>query len=243
MKHLTMVMPYYMNEGMLEAQYELWASYPPELKAGIDIIIVDDGSPSKHAVWVDLVPKLPPLQIYRVVPDIPWNQHGARNLGATHAKGPWLFMTDMDHMLPAVSLAALLDCNDEKHTITFGRVDAPDMKPTLRPDGTRKPHPNTFAVTKENYWKAGGYDEAYCGTYGTDAVFTRALFAQSPVHHREDISIVRIPREVIADASTTTLPRKEGRPKNASRIIKEKKKAAGMEHTPLTLNFEWERVL
>lgn len=241
MDHLTMVMPYYMNPGMLARQYELWTSYPDELKARIDVVIVDDGSPEHHAIDVSRSSGLPGLTIYRVQVDIPWNQHGARNLGAKQARGPWLFMTDMDHMLPTESLRRLLAYDDGQRVVTFARVDAPDMLPTVRPDGTRKPHPNTFAVTKRDYWKVGGYDEAYCGIYGTDSVFTNRLFALG-VDHREDMPIIRVPREVVPDASTTTLLRKEGRPHNASAMIKAKKKAMGMEHTNLTLNFSWERV-
>jgi hypothetical protein len=108
MRRLSIVMPYYMNPGMLAHQYETWAAYPADLKERVDIVIVDDGSPVSPAADVPRPEGLPPLGIFRVLEDRPWHQHGARNLGAFVAKGPWLLLTDMDHVLPAESLARLL---------------------------------------------------------------------------------------------------------------------------------------
>jgi hypothetical protein len=41
-----------------------------------------------------------PLQIYRIMVDVRWNQDAARNIGAAHAENNWLVLTDIDHMVP-----------------------------------------------------------------------------------------------------------------------------------------------
>jgi hypothetical protein len=138
-----------------------------------------------------------------VLEDRPWHQHGARNLGAREAESPWLLLTDMDHVVPAASLRSLLTVFPSAgatDAFTFFRVDAPHGRPTRNERGELKPHVNTFAIRREHFWAVGGYDED-CVGYGTDGYFRNRLRAASHMRHLAGISIVRYPREVIADAS------------------------------------------
>jgi hypothetical protein len=206
---LSFCLAYYRNPGMLAEQFRIWASYPDELKAQIEIIVGDDGSPER----ADAVPRpdgLPPLRIFRLkdAPDPetpPWRQDAIRNRAAYMANGPWLFLTDMDHVLPAESLRKLLLlCERGDLAYTFHRLDAPDLKPKLDARGNIHPHPNTFAMTKARYWRIGGYDEEFCGIYGTDGWFRRRTLDSGSNVHLDDVPIVRYSREVIPDASTRT---------------------------------------
>lgn len=242
MKNLSFVYPYYDNPGMLAHQYGVWAGYPQALKERIEIVLVDDGSPRWPALDVPRPKGLPSLRIYRVKEDKPWHQHGARNLGAHVAAGQWLFMTDMDHVLPAESLGKLLGKSNRNHIYTFARLDSWTMKPTLRPNGETRLHPNSFAMTRDLYWKIGGYDEDYCGIYGTDALFRDRAYGLAEEAHLEDVPILRFTREIIPDASTTNLKRKEGRDKGAKEKIRARKFAEGRAGEIKTLAFEWERV-
>lgn len=242
MRLLSFVLPYYENPGMLAHQYGVWASYPANLKDRIEIILVDDGSPTDPAARVARPDGLPPLRIYRVLIDKPWNQHGARNLGAKMAGMPWLFLTDMDHVLPAESLERLMEKRNRGSVYTFARVDAPDMEPTRSPNGSLKPHPNTFAMTKDMYWNIGGYDERFCGVYGTDSLFRSRAAANAKMRHLADVPIIRYSREVIPDASTRTLPRKEGRG-NAKNLLLRRLIEEGSLNRIETLTFPWERAL
>ena len=245
---LAVVMPYYRNPGMLAEQYRVWAQCPEAAKAQVELVLVDDGSPDP-ALDVPRPEGLPALRIYRVLEDRPWHQHGARNLGAHQATAPWLFLTDIDHVLPAQTLdplLALLPLAPPETVYTFGRRDAPDLRMTLNDRGEPKPHPNTFAMQKAWFWKVGGYDED-CVGYGTDAYFRTRLKASTRLRHLEHLYIVRYPREVIADANSSPpgvdpkVFRNRGRrgPETQRRLAHKRKHHLG----PRVLDFPWARVL
>lgn len=236
MSRLSIVMPFYRNSAMLAEHYRTWAAYPVDVKAAVEVVIVDDGSP-EPAADVPRPDGLPRLRIYRVLEDRPWHQHGARNLGARVADGPWLFMTDMDHVLPAASCASLLQrLTPEDIVYTFHRLDAPHLTPKRDASGQFHPHPNTFALTKAKYWKLGGYDED-CVGYGTDVFFRARLH---PVVHLQ-IPVVRYSRDVIFDASTRDVDRDAARRHGRNQMIVGDKLVAGL--GPTVLNFPWEQVL
>lgn len=242
---LSLVIPFYLNSDMLARQYREWAAWPDKAKAHIEIIIVDDGSPER-AIDVPRPGGLPALSIYRVTEDRPWHQHAARNLGAHVAKGPWLLLTDMDHVLDAVNVAALfkrLGRLDAGTAYFLHRVEADSGQPTVNADGQHKPHPNSFVMTRELYWKAGGYDEDYCGLYGTDGLFKSRLFETAERGFLKHVALVRYWRDLVPDASTTTLARKEGRKPGAKEAVAAAKAARGEAGKVTVLNFPWERVL
>lgn len=183
MKSLQLIYPYYEAPRMLELQIENWNDYASEVKESIHITVVDDGSPT--------CPALPfmercqvPCSVYRIHEDILWNMHGARNLGAMMAEDGWLFMSDIDIILPPSMLKSLLgktvksDCH-----YTFERtfVQNPSRK---------KVHCNTFLVQRSQYWRVGGYDEDYCGTYGGDPEFIRQLTDIGSARHMDDIVLI-----------------------------------------------------
>lgn len=243
MKSLSLIYPYYDNPQMLALHYGVWSQYPGDLKRKVEVLLIDDGSPLSPAIDVPRPAGLPNLRIYRVKVDIPWHQHGARNLGAKEADGQWLFMSDMDHVLPADSLRKLLECVNAGKIYTFARLDAWSMQPTMRPDGSPRLHPNSFAMTKALYWRIGGYDEDYCGLYGTDALFRDRAYQCGQERWLSDAPLLRYTRDIVPDASTRTLPRKEGRDPKAKAKIAERKFAEGRAREIKVLAFAWERVL
>jgi hypothetical protein len=109
--------------------------------------------------------------------------------------------------------------------------------------GKPKPHPNSDLMHRDLYWLAGGYDECFCGVYGTDGEFRRQLLRVGEHRHLEGVNIVRYSRDVVPDASTTTLDRKQYGGPAAKIAAHSRKAAAGLAGKILTLNFEWERVL
>lgn len=259
MPDLALVMPFYRNGGVLRRHLDIWrGEWPEDLKRHIEIIIVDDGSPEGTAAVGILAGEdlsgLPALSLCRILVDKPWNQHGARNLGAKVASAPWLLMTDIDHIAPPSTLVSVLDLLPNagtQLTLTFGRVDAPadrvwraqdwhQFERTRREDGSLKPHVNSFVVARKRYWKLGGYDEDFIG-YGTDSQFRRKLFGAGMVsHHLHDAPLIRVDRGVIPDASTTTYSRTRQRC-NVKAVLA-RKALEGREDQATVLNFPWERV-
>jgi hypothetical protein len=238
-RDLTLCLPYYLNAGMLQVHYAFLAQLEPELKARVRLIVVDDGSPTSPA-------KAPErdigvsVEIYRITVDVPWNQDAARNLAVDRARTDWLVLTDIDHRPTAETLRHLVeDKLKEKHAYRFGmRLDMPSLKPKLDRQGSHHPHPNSWVMTKALYDRAGGYDEALAGNYGTDGDFARRLALVCTIRQLP-WPLVRYPREVIADASTTTLARKLPEQKEA---IRTSIRARGADWRPLRGSFPWERV-
>lgn len=233
----TLCLPYYENPGMLRRQLACWGAYGPEARAAMDVIVVDDGSPRSPALEVLAGFGGLALRLYRINENIPWNQHGARNLAAKAAgKGDrWLLMTDMDHLLEPDQAAALaqLKPRPDRHYV-FDRISLPGRVAYKR-------HCNSFLVTREAYWQAGGYDEDYCGSYGGDGPFLRALRAVAP-EAQCAARLVRVPREVQADASTTDWDR-TGPLKDEYRARQKAKNKAGRDRPENPLRFTWSRQL
>ena len=220
---------------MFVRQQEEWYYYPADIRKQIDFIVVDDGSP-RHPAG-DFARE--GIKVFRIKEDIPWNQDGARNLGVYNAKTSLVFMTDMDHMLDVKGVQAMfkiLPKIKKKKYYTFERVTAPDMS-------LYKYHPNSYLMHRDLYWDVGGYEELFAGHYGTDGHFRRALDHHSRGEERLSIPLVRYPREVIPDASTTTLDRKKGRDRKKGKLyrgIAKRNLESGVK--PSILLREWEQV-
>jgi hypothetical protein len=239
---LTLVVPFYRNPSMLTLQFANWRGWSEKRKRRLRIILVDDGSP-EPAADVPRPDGLPELEIYRVTEDRPWHQHGARNLGAHVAPEGWLLLTDMDHVLTDEAARALFKRIDrgelnKGRAYMLARIEADTGEPTIHPvSGAPKPHPNSFVMTRAKYWEVGGYDEDLCGHYGTDAAFRTRLGPLKTL----PVPLTRYWRDIVPDASTVGLPRKEGREPGAIRKIIAAKAQRG--EGPKVLDFPWERVL
>ena len=230
-RDVTVVMAFYDNPTMLKRHYEMMRGYDDETRSRMRLIIVDDGSPRWPAEPGD--PGLP-LEIYRMKVDVRWNQDACRNLGVARSKTPWVLLTDIDHMIPAKTARYVTRAPLSRSiAYRFSRVNDPNMDPY-------KPHPNSWLMTKEVYEKVGGYDERFAGYYGTDGDFRNRVSDVVPLQQLDAV-LIRVPREVTPDASTTTYKRKDQQDSdNIPRIMAER--AAIPNWRPLRLLFPWEKV-
>jgi len=164
--------------------------------------------------------------------DIRWNQDACRNLGVDKAHTEWVLLTDMDHLVTVGLLQRVMYSTcDPKIAYRFSRVSAPNMEPY-------KLHPNSWFLTRKLYKRVGGYDERFAGYYGTDGDFRDRLDAKAALVQLKEY-LIRVPREVIADASTTVYERKtDWDGDNIKRLKMERGK-----HPPIRQNFPYERVL
>lgn len=232
---ISLILPYYMNAGMLERQFESIRSLDRDVLDSLEVLVIDDGSPERPAFFP--APDLGcPFRLFRIEVDVRWNWIAARNIGAYHAWHEWLLLTDIDHVVPEetfLSLAAR--ALDTKAVHKFSRRDAPDLTPY-------KPHPNSWLMTRKTFLeRVKGYDERFSGYYGTDGEFRdRCVSGTGRPIVELDEYIVRYPREVIADASTTTYKRKQPEDREAvPRIRREIAKSP----EPHRLTFPYHEVL
>jgi hypothetical protein len=232
MRHITLCMAYYLNAGMLRAQYTRLQSLPDSLRRYVSFSLVDDGSPSDPA-WLEPVGYRAVL--HRITVDVRWNQDAARNLAVNFAPGPWVLLTDMDHLVPRVTWERLILGDLDARTVyRLGRVNYPGGDPY-------KPHPNTWLMTRHMFDTIGGYDERFAGYYGTDADFAERVKRYACVEFLPEV-VERVPREIIADASTTTYERKTPQDRENIAAIKRRRSLEPPPVRPLRHLFPFERV-
>jgi len=212
-RSITLCLPYYGNATMLNEQFRRLRSLPAAVRDRLELIIVDDGTPGSEAQGQKLGL---PARIFRIDVDIRWNQDAARNIAVKEATTPWVFLTDIDHLVPRGTWDLVLSRKLDRHRVfRFGRQTLEAIEPDkLTP---YKPHPNTWLMTKALYESIGGYDERFAGHYGTDAEFRDRLVRASGTPITLDAVIIRVPRTTIPDASTTSYQRK-GAPEDAGAI-------------------------
>lgn len=238
MRKITLIMAYYENPGMLEKQQEIIGAYPKEILENLDWIIIDDCSPEHPASEVfKKIPEINDMRLYRTEVDVPWNQDFCRNLGASEANTGWLFLTDIDHLVPLETMRILMTEDSGfikvSESYRFTRRDYPGNE-------RYKIHPNSWFMTKELYEKIGGYDERFAGYYGTDGDFRDRLKKIAKIRTFDFVDIIRVGREHIPDASTTTYQRKKPEDGVAIRKIKAARCANAKPHN---LTFRWERLI
>jgi hypothetical protein len=215
-KPVQLIYPYYANPNFLRVQIAHWSTFPLELTANLSAIIVDDGSPEPAVDVLSSVARVPfPLRLFRIEQDVRWNWLAARNLGAHHAGAGWLFLTDMDHVLPVeTGLSLVYGTHDPRIVYGFSRRESTGAE--------LAPHPNSWFMTRDMYWRIGGYDEALSGYYGTDGDYRRRVAQTTSIQILYDILIRH---EYEGDSSTTTYKRKQPEDARVRQIIATRGKA------------------
>lgn len=224
-KRLTLIVPYYCNPQFFQRQVAHWRSLWGVLKFSLSIIVVDDGSPEPlHHPG----PMPMPFKAFRIEQDIRWNWLAARNIGAHHAEDGWLLLTDIDHLVPESTLIAVLMGDHDPRTVyAFSRQE--------HTGETIAPHSASFLMTREMFWRIGGYDEALSGHYGTDGEYRRRV---AKVAKMAVLSEPLIRHEYVEDSSTTRYQRKQPEDAKVRQLIASR----GKHWTPKVLSFPYHEV-
>jgi len=206
---ITIVVPYYEHPIFFRAQLGRWADWRETTRALLHVIVVDDGSPSHPAIDIVRAMGWPAwLRVFRIEIDIRWNWLAARNIGAHHAADRWLLLTDMDHVVPEETFRSVCHAAlDPAVVYAFARREhTGEMVP---------PHSASFLLTRDLFWRIGGYDERLSGYYGTDGTFRREigrfatiqLLTDALERHEyiDDASVVRYGRKQPEDARVRDL--------------------------------------
>lgn len=221
---ISVICPWYHNADIVKYQLNVWNNYPEELKAQTCFILVDDGSPvTLEMPVVDLN-----LTLARVKQDIPWNQPGARNLGAYLATTEFLLFTDIDHEITVDALRKALTIEKRRDTVYLFRRVCDGM--------IINPHPCSFVIHRNVFDGLGGFDEDFSGHRGHDDSMLRSLMER-------DLKSACINEVLIAhkEAMTTCLERDD---RVNTRLLKSKIEAVrnGTYMNGKRLRFDWELV-
>lgn len=235
-KRVTLLYPYYENPGFLAEQLARMDRWPYALQQNVEVIIVDDGSPTHPlmeafaAIDKQLggISSVLTIRLFRILVDLRWNWLAARNIGFHHAAPGWVLVTDMDHVVSEATMVNVVEGQHDERTIYgFSRREHTGQKIS--------PHPNSWLITREMFWKVGGYDEALSGHYGTDGDWRRRCAKVAPIAIIED-ELVRY--EYVGDSSTTRYKRKQPEDSGVRQLIA----ARGKGWKPRTLSFPYTEV-
>lgn len=236
-ENITWVVPYYKNEHMLAFQCGAWATYPPEIKKRLRMIVVDDGSPIPAEPILRKMKIGIPISLFRITEDIGWNCGGAKNLGMKHCETEWAFVADIDMVVPGATWAAILDANLDpcRHYIL----------PRIFPDGREvRPHADSFVLTKDMFWSVGGFDEDFAFKMG-GSHFPKALIAMSGERIiLEGVPPVMYGGGLMGDSTSNATEEQIDAGRIRRDEIWRQKRAGELSMTPVNhLRFPWEKVL
>ena len=224
---LTIIYSYYNNSKALGIQIDNWSQYPIELMKKLHFILIDDCSHEKD----DLAINFPiNLTLLRVTDNIPWNQPGAKNLGFKFATTDWVFTSDIDHVLLPEMCEKIIELKKDKGIVYF-------FSRLTDKGESRNPHPNSFLIHKDIFWKLGGYDEDFCGHHGYDDILLKTMIQSNyKTEHLNSINLINYTSLYSPDLN-------RNRRKN-KRLLKRKKKQLqkGKYQNKKILRFNWELV-
>jgi glycosyltransferase involved in cell wall biosynthesis len=230
MVKLSIISHYYNHPQMVQDQLAYWESLPDSFLSQVEFILVDDCSEK-----TPVIPKTKlNLKVFRVITDLPWNQAGARNLGAFNASGDWALYFDIDQKFYYEPMAAVmanlerLDIDTMYYLRIKELIDITVNQPLLH-------HPNTFLVNLAKFKCYAMYDEDFVGHYGYEDLYMpqvwerhggkRVLFNDADFF--EDMGF-----------GTTNLNRDLSR----NLALAQEKLAAGAKNSTGILRFEWEQL-
>jgi hypothetical protein len=233
---LSYITHFYCNQQNISAVFSLlekYADYPADILDHVHFVIVDDGSPITYETpHLDLN-----ITWLKICDDIPWNQSGARNLGALYAKSDNIIMLDLDHELPAETMRQL-----EKRPSCGKRLYKMYRE---SPDGSRvySGHSNLFFMSRGRFFELSGYDEEFAGHYGAEdfrfvkyhkACGTLQTYLPKRIRCRErtDIDRSRSYHSLSRDLSFNT-------PVDSRKKMEIATYGHGAGHSRMFLNFSW----
>ncbi len=224
MADLTLITHVYNAQQPVARQLALWQQFSPALRARLKFLVIDDHSD----VPLQIDKAGLDLRLVRVDDDIDWNMPGCRNLAATLAQTEWMLFFDIDNVASEASLlkiANALPQLDNKRLHVFRRTEnGADVEP----------HINSFLISRQGFFKAGGYDEDFCGHYGFEDVLFRMMWRK---HVGSEVLLTDIAFEQIA-FRTSGLDRDLRR----NQLLIAQRAAAGLPKPKGMLRFAWGEV-
>ena len=221
---ISIIYPVYYTHNNHNTFYKLidrYNSYSNEVKEKLNLIFIDDGSKFP----LNLPENNLNITLLRINIDKPWNQSGARNLGACYASDETLIMMDADWFMP------------EKTFIFYSQIDIYDNEIIPLPwteslsIQAKRVLPNLFIIKKQTFFHINCYDEDYCGIYGDDLFFRKYIFSKNIKVRIFDVPV--LPHGEYIHNNSHNLHR------NTTSIRKKLCKNYKLKHSKKILNFPW----
>lgn len=233
---LSYITHFYCNQNDISSVTRLlerYAAYPADVRAQVQFVIVDDGSPIQYQI-----PQLPiNLTWIKVDQDIRWNQAGARNVGVVYARADTILLTDLDHELPVDSMRKLIARGSCGKRLYKMYREEPDTGRIY------KGHSNFFVMSRGRFFECFGYDEEFAGHYGAEdqrfvkyhkarGTFQCYLPKSIRCFERQDIDRKRSYHSLARDLSFNT-------PVDSRKRRELAEQGMGHGHSRMFLNFTW----
>jgi glycosyltransferase involved in cell wall biosynthesis len=163
---LSIISHFYNHPLKVERQLAHWAKAPADYLKFTEFVLVDDCSEDRPTIEKSILD----LRLFRVISDVPWNQGGARNLAAFHARGEWGLFFDIDQELNLDTLPLLLANLDRLDPTTMYYLRIKELINVQNGEHLHN-HPNTFLVNMTAFREWGMYDEDFSGHYGYEDLY------------------------------------------------------------------------
>ena len=169
---LSIIIPVYNSHRVVRRQIRHFKRM--SLPDDIEILLMDDGSTPSLREEFPNYKSVKNLNIYPTCDKRPWTQACAKNLGAKIADGEYVFMTDIDHILPKEAIMAAYSFGGDKmefqrqYAVLNNKGEIVQDRDTLTRYGHKKRrintyrHTNTFCMGRDIFWEIGGYPEEDC---------------------------------------------------------------------------------
>tara|TARA_B100001113_G_scaffold301986_1_gene261257 strand:+ start:2669 stop:3244 length:576 start_codon:yes stop_codon:yes gene_type:complete len=125
----------------------------------------------------------PTFQLWKCTRNLGFNSHGCRNLIAKYAQTDIIQFLDIDMFMYEGDIAKLKKIKWESDYIAHHKsYKTFDQSVSEHPG-----HLNAFAIHKDLYWKAGGYDESFTGHHWGDREFIDRIYELKPKRIKTDL--------------------------------------------------------
>lgn len=200
---LSFVYSYYENPFTLNRLISEWKKYDEKILKDIEFIITDDCSRNFPLKNFNKQESLN-VRFFEIQQKVNWNWLACRNIGAYYAKGKWILVTDIDHFISKEDIEIIY------RRIKFLNGDYVYMMERRNLQNKRmNTHGNSFLMTREMYWKIGGYDETLSGKYsGTTMAYKKRVLRDTKGFQLINVPLHWISGDDVAD-SQTQLSREE----------------------------------
>ena len=177
---ITINYVYYENRPMFEELKEWYKDAPDWMH----FQFVDDGSTSQPLTAEDKWSEN--VKIYRTETGNSYHRDAGRNFLMDRTTTDWNIVFDLDHALDPHSQEILLEVlrgvdQSKAYQLPRKATDHGDWSTFKHDPGVRawpgKTHKDGYVITKDLYWKKGGYNETYNGIYGMGNRFYDLLWS------------------------------------------------------------------